>query len=132
MQLLLAKKHHNSYSLFFLGIDFIMVSGGDRRTGNYLSSLSLIPLEATGAQASSCSPPGNMLTGKLGHILGNSGGCLIVCGGHVARNVGSKKCEVYNKAQGSGWVNSANMLAANKRYAPKVQLDMNRIWIGRK
>ena len=109
-----------------------MVSGGNPNTGQYLSSLSLIPLEATDAQASSCSPPGNMLTRKLGHILGISGGNLIVCGGHTARNVGTKKCEVYNKAQGSGWVNSANTLAANKRYAPIVQLDINRIWIGRK
>ena len=104
---------------------------GGLRGDEYLASTYLIPFEATAAQALSCSPPGDMLTRKIGHTLKMSGGNLIACGGDKSYEVGSTTCEIYNKAQGSGWVNAANELDARKRYAPSVQLDMNRIWMGR-
>lgn len=125
--------HPMSTSFFvFLGVDFILVSGGTG-TGGYRASSSLIPVEATSTQASSCTPPADMLQTRQGHMLRRTGeDKLIACGGDTAPNVSSKKCEVYDMAAQGSWVNAAQELAEPKRYFPSAQLDDNRIWMGRK
>ena len=63
-------------------------------------------------------------------MLGISGGHLVVCGGQTA-GLQTDKCEIFDQEQGI-WVNGIETFNSGvKGYFPFVQLDNNRIWIGR-
>ena len=119
----------NKQSLF-PGIDFILVNGG-QAGGAQLSSSSLIALDATPEQVTSCSPPSDLNTGRKAHMLNISGGRLVVCGGRrQAQGIGT--CEIFYRELGM-WVNgTVALLSGEIAWFPSVQLDDNRIWMGRK
>lgn len=105
--------------------DFILVNGGEAGNQRTKSS-SLIALDASAASASICSPPGDMIDHRYGHMVAKSGGVLTVCGGSDVA-----KCEVFDKEQRT-WTYTAEGLHQGKGWFPYVSLDDNRIWIGRK
>lgn len=120
---------YSDMHFFHPGFDFILISGGYSQQGQYLSRSSLIALDATNEQATSCSPPGNMKAIRAGPMIRMSGGIIVACGGEYPGGYRSR-CEVYNSKQGN-WTWDAK-LSSRGAWAPSVQLDDNRIWIGRK
>ena len=71
-----------------------------------------------------------MTDSRTKHMLGLSNGSLVVCGGE--NSFGYKnKCEKYDQGQ-DNWIQGAETLEEDKSFFQSVQLDDNRIWIGRK
>ena len=91
---------------------------------------SLIALDATNEQSSSCAPPGDMIKQRQGHQAMVSGGNLYSCGGKDVIST-YKDCEEFDKEQGD-WIQVAEEFQNLKQFFPKVPLDGNRVWIGRK
>ena len=110
------------------GFDSILINGGSENIGGkfYIRKTSaLIPLgQATNAPH--CPPPNDMIEERYDHAIGISGGNLTVCGG-----VGLKTCSFYDKAR-KEWMPITEEMHAVKDWFPWVQLDENRIWMGRK
>ena len=114
-------------------MDFILINGGKKTADSQTSAeSSLIALDATDEQSRDCSPPENMIEPRRGHVIGMSGQNLVVCGGsHPSETNGTKQCEEYDKEQ-EKWIEVADTLEELKIYFHSVQLDDNRIWMGRK
>lgn len=72
-----------------------------------------------------CSPPSDMKESREGHAIGMSGGNLTVCGGSRL-----KTCSFYDKCKAE-WIPVSEELYNIRDKFPWVQLDKNRIWIGR-
>lgn len=111
-------------------MDFIVVNGGQDESVRLANSL-LISLDATSEQQARCEAPSDLIKGRKGHMLGKSNGHLVVCGGVITGGY-TDTCEVFDHEQGI-WVNdNVTQPHGNKNYFPSVQLDDNRIWMGRK
>ena len=108
-----------------------MINGGKRNDINQnIAGSSLLPLDATAEQSSSCSPPNDMIDERKGHMALVSGGNLVVCGG--SDTLGRlDKCEEYDKEQDE-WSHVANKLEEDKTFFPSIQLTEDKIWMGRK
>ena len=115
---------------FDLGVDFILVGGGIQDDDTTTAGSFLIALDATAEQSSTCTPPGNMINPRNGHMLGMSGGNLVACGG-FSQPTKIDSCEEFNTFQ-QDWTQATNALEEKKGNFPSVQLDDNRIWMGRK
>lgn len=103
-----------------------MISGGhDNNLGALTTNNYLITLPWASSQAASCTPPGDLANPDKGHIIGHSGQSIVKCGGALD----GKNCEKYNPVSGS-WDHVAWM-AKDRRYFDSVQLDNERLWIGR-
>lgn len=63
-------------------------------------------------------------------MLGISGGHLVVCGGW-SENTGTDRCEVFDQEQGIWMEDNVKLLSGKKGWFPSVQLDDDRIWMGR-
>ena len=113
--------------MVLLAVDLIVFNGG-KSSSKVKADSWLIALDAN---SSSCSPPGDMITARRGHMLGMSGGNLVVCGGVSSTGDKIDNCEEFDKGLGN-WVQVAATLEEKKSFFPSVQLDDNRIWMGRK
>ena len=60
-----------------------------------------------------------------------SGGKIVACGGAKPEGGFRDSCEEFNRDQGK-WTTAKEELSSGSAWAPSVQLDENRIWIGRK
>ena len=90
----------------------------------------LIALDATAEQTSACTPPGDMIDPRHGHMLLTSGGKLVACGG-FSQPSKIDRCEEYDREL-HDWIPLTNTLKEGKANFPSVQLDENKIWMGRK
>ena len=115
---------------FDIGVDFILVGGGIQDDDTTTAGSFLVALDATAEQSSTCTPPGNMINPRNGQMLGMSGGNLVACGG-FSQPTKIDRCEEYDKFQ-QDWTQATNTLEETKGNFPSVQLDDNRIWMGRK
>ena len=113
-----------------LGFDFIWVNGGKNSSSHVSSGSSLIAFEATSEQSLGCSPPRDMIESRWVHMVGISDGNLVVCGGRGSPG-SIKHCEKYDHGQES-WTQGSETLEEPKGFFRSVQLDSNRIWMGRK
>ena len=91
---------------------------------------SLIALDATSEQASRCPSLGNMRLSRAGHMIQMSAGNMVACGGTYPSGY-RNSCEVFTREQGN-WAEINAKLSSRSAWPPSVQLDENRIWIGRK
>ena len=94
------------------------------------TSSTLIALDATPGQISGCSPPGDMLQARSAHMLQRPDGHLIACGGNGVGGL-MTDCEEFDSMTGN-WNAATYSLGVGKGWFPTVQLDDNRIWIGRR
>ena len=118
-----------SFPFPLTGYDFILISGGHSSNGGALAGSSLIRLDATDEQNTSCVPPGDMLVGRQGHMVKRAGEHLLVCGGKSNSQL-LKSCELYDR-QTATWVKARYRLSKTKSWYPSVQLNDTMIWIGR-
>ena len=119
------------FNCFIIGFDFIIVNGGKRNDNNqYQVGSSLIPLDITEERSSRCSPPGDMINDRKGHILGTTDGNLVACGGFSSSGR-LDKCEKFDRQQ-EDWLQVTDTLEEGKGNFAAVQLDTDRIWMGRK
>ena len=112
------------------GLDFILVNGGIANGGVTKASSSLIALDATPQLVAGCTPPPDMLTERRVHMIRWVDGQIIACGGNSLGS-GLKDCEFYMKGS-PNWTIANYTLDLEKAWFPTVQLDNDRIWIGRK
>ena len=104
---------------------------GGNRQDDYLKESSMIALDATPEQTSRCSPPGDMRYSRAGAVIGMSGGKIVACGGAKTEEGFRDSCEEFNRDQGK-WTTAKDELSKGSAWIPSVQLDENRIWMGRK
>ena len=97
---------------------------------NFLAGSSLITLDATTKHSTSCSPPPDMINQRSGHMFGMSNGSLVVCGGTGSSGY-INNCETFDQHLES-WIHMSETLEEAKSLFPSVQIDNNRIWMGRK